>query len=128
MIKKAIWSGKPAAGAPYTPAISAAGTIYVSGQVPTDRATGAVVQGSFEDRARQCILNVESVLKAAGASLDDVVKVTVFLTDMGNFGQLNEVYRAYWGEVKPARSCVAVSQLPMGVDVEIEAIAVVPTA
>jgi 2-iminobutanoate/2-iminopropanoate deaminase len=125
MAKQPVWTATPVAGAPYTPGIKAGKMIFVSGQVPLDPTTRAIVEGDFEARVRQCIANVESVLKAAGASLEDVVKVTVFLTDMDCFARLNTVYSAYWGAVKPARSCVGVAALPLGVDVEIEAIAVV---
>lgn len=122
--KVPVWSGTPVASAPYTPGIKAGGLIFVSGQVPLDPATRTIVEGEFEDRVRQCIANVQAVLHAAGASLDDVVKVTVFLTDMELFARLNAVYGEYWGGVKPARSCVAVAALPLGVDVEIEAVAI----
>ncbi|NLI00500.1 MAG: deaminase [Chthonomonadales bacterium] len=125
MSKEPVWSGSPVASAPYTPGIKAGGLVFVSGQVPMDPATRAIVEGGFEDRVRQCIKNVEAVLHAAGASLEDVVKVTVFLTDMDCFARLNAVYSEYWGSIKPARSCVAVAELPLGVDVEIEAIAAV---
>ncbi|NUQ69238.1 MAG: hypothetical protein HUU17_00280 [Chthonomonadales bacterium] len=122
MSKQAIWPGSPGP-LPYTPGILAGGFVYVSGQVPLDPATRAIVEGDFEERVRQCIRNVESVLKAAHASMNDVVKVTVFLTDMNMFARMNAVYAEYWGDPKPARSCVQVAGLPMGVDVEIEAIA-----
>ena len=122
--KESVWTGSPVANAPYTPGIKAGALVFVSGQVPLDPATRAIVVGDFEDRVRQWIANVESVLRAAGATLDDVVKVTVFLTDMNCFSRLNAVYGEYWGDVKPARSCVQVAALPLGVDVEIEAIAV----
>lgn len=122
MSKQAIWPGSPGP-LPYTPGILAGGFVYVSGQVPLDPATRTIVEGDFEERVRQCIRNVESVLKAAHASMDDVVKVTVFLTDMSMFARMNAVYAEYWGDPKPARSCVQVAGLPMGVDVEIEAIA-----
>ncbi len=122
MSKQAIWPGSPGP-LPYTPGILAGGFVYVSGQVPLDPATRAIVEGDFEERVRQCIRNVESVLKAAHASMNDVVKVTVFLTDMSMFARMNAVYAEYWGDPKPARSCVQVAGLPMGVDVEIEAIA-----
>ena len=123
MPKTPIWTGQPIEGAPYTPGIAAQGLIFVSGQVPVDPATGKVVEGEFADRVRRCILNVQGVLRAAGADLENVVKVVVFLTDMGRFAEMNAVYREYWGETKPARSCVQVAGLPLGVDVEIEAIA-----
>lgn len=125
MGKEAIWPGASAASAPYTPGIRSGGLVFVSGQVPMDPGTRQLVTGDFEDRVRQCIANVEAVLRAAGASLEDVVKTTVFLTDMGKFARMNEAYSAFWGDIKPARSCVQVAALPLGVDIEIEAIAVV---
>ena len=97
-----------------------------SGQVPMDPATKKIVEGEFEVHVRQCIKNVESVLIAAGTDLQHTVKVVVFLSDMDNFARLNAVYTEYWGDVRPARSCVQVARLPLDVDVEIEAIAVLP--
>jgi len=120
-MKEPIRTTTAVASAPYTPGIRANGWVFVSGQVPVDPATGTIVEGEFEDRVRQCIRNVEAVLRAAGLELSDVVKTTVFLTDMSAFGRMNG---EYWGDVKPARSCVQVAALPLGVDVEIEAIAV----
>jgi 2-iminobutanoate/2-iminopropanoate deaminase len=124
MDKKAVWTGAPSTSAPYSPGIVTGNLVFVSGQVPMDPATKQIVEGGFESHVRQCILNVESVLKAAGTDLDHVVKVVVFLDNMDNFARLNAVYTEYWGEVRPARSCVQVARLPLDVDVEIEAIAV----
>jgi 2-iminobutanoate/2-iminopropanoate deaminase len=121
--KKAVWAGSPVAGSPYSPGIIAGGFVYVSGQVPMDPATKTIVEGDFETHVRQCILNVETILKAAGSDLSRAVKVTVFLSDMDNFSRLNAVYKEYWGDTLPARSCVQVARLPLDVDVEIEAIA-----
>jgi 2-iminobutanoate/2-iminopropanoate deaminase len=124
MTKQTVWTGSPAAGAPYTPGIIAGDLVFVSGQVPMDPATKQIVAGDFETHVRQCIRNVEAVLKAAGTDLEHVVKAVVFLKDMDNFARLNAVYSEYWGPDKPARSCVEVARLPLDVDVEIEAIAV----
>lgn len=126
MQKQTIFTGAAVAGSPYTPGIAAGGFVYVSGQVPLDPATKKIAEGEFEDHVRQCILNVEAVLKAAGTDLEHVVKVTVFLKDLNNFARLNAVYGQYWGPDKPARSCVEVARLPLDVQVEIEAIAVMP--
>lgn len=126
MTREPIWPGSAVTAAPYTPGIRAGNLVFVSGQIPLDPATKRVVEGDFEERVRQCIRNVENVLASAGCSLENVVKTTVFLTDMGMFSRMNAVYGEYWGEVKPARSCVQVAALPLGVDVEIEAIAVMP--
>ena len=116
----------PGAIGPYVQGVQAGNLLFVSGQVPMDPVTKTIVLGEFEDRARQCILNVQRVLQAAGCDLEHAVKVTVFLTDLEMFSRLNAVYREYWGDVKPARSCIEVSRLPMNADVEIEAIAVLP--
>ena len=91
-----------------------------------DPSTKQIVEGEFEEHVRQCIRNVETVLKTAGTDLSHAVKVVVFLKDMNNFSRLNAVYNEYWGEVRPARSCVEVARLPLDVQVEIEAIAVLP--
>ncbi len=125
MAKEGIWTGAKVDGAPYSPGTKAGGLVFVSGQLAIDPQTKKIVAGEFEDRVRQCLANVEAVLKAAGATLDDVTKATVFLTDLSNFPRLNAVYGAVWGDVKPARSCIEVSRLPMDADVEIEAIAYV---
>ncbi|RMD44389.1 hypothetical protein DV735_g624, partial [Chaetothyriales sp. CBS 134920] len=101
--------------------IRAGGLIFVSGQIPAD-ANGKLVEGSIEELTRQCCKNVEAILKAGGSSLDKVVRVGVFLADMQYFAEMNKEY-AQWFAHKPARSCVAVRELPLGVKVEIEAIA-----
>ena len=126
MNKKALQSGSPVSGAPYSPGIQFGNLCFVSGQVPLDPNTRQIVEGDFDARVRQCIRNIESVLKLANIGLEQVVKTTVFLTDMEDFGRLNKVYGEYWGEIKPARSCVQVARLPLEADVEIEAIAVIP--
>lgn len=123
MAKQAVWTAATVAEAPYTPGVRVGNLLFVSGQVPLDPATRKIAEGDFEAHVRQCMANVQSVLEAAGASLEDVVKVTVFLKDMGNFSRLNAVYNTYWNGVKPARTCVEVARLPLDVDVEIEAIA-----
>ena len=126
MEKKAVWAGAPVAGSPYSPGIIAGNFVYVSGQVPMDPETKQIRVGDFESHVRQCIVNVETILKAAGSDLTQAVKVTVFLSDMNNFARMNAVYKEYWGETLPARSCVQVARLPLDVDVEIEAIALLP--
>jgi 2-iminobutanoate/2-iminopropanoate deaminase len=126
MDRKAVWTGSPVQGAPYTPGITVGNLVFVSGQVPMDPATRRIAEEDFESHVRRCIANVEAVLKAAGTDLEHVVKVTVFLSDMNNFSRLNAVYSEYFGSVKPARSCVQVARLPLDVDVEIEAIAILP--
>jgi 2-iminobutanoate/2-iminopropanoate deaminase len=123
MEKKPVYSGAPVAGAPYSPGIVTGNLIFVSGQVPMKPDTKEVIRDDFEAAVRQCLANVEAILKGAGASLENCVKVVVFLADMNNFARLNAVYNEYFGETKPARSCVQVARLPLDVDVEIEAIA-----
>ncbi|MCX6381809.1 MAG: Rid family detoxifying hydrolase [Armatimonadetes bacterium] len=119
-------AGAPVPGSPYTPGIVTGNLVFVSGQVPMNPATKEVIRDDFEAAVRQCIENVERILIAAGTDLNHVVKAVVFLADMNNFSRLNAVYNNYFGDVKPARSCVQVARLPLDVDVEIEAIAVLP--
>lgn len=113
----------PAAVGPYSQAIDCGDTVYCSGQIPLDPQTGAVVEGGLEAQARQMFRNVKAVLAEAGLGLENVVKTTVFMTDLGQFGALNAIYAEYFAEPYPARSCVEVSALPKGVLVECEVIA-----
>ncbi|KAA8634852.1 hypothetical protein SMACR_08484 [Sordaria macrospora] len=110
----------PPAG-PYSHAIKTPTAIYCSGQIPCD-SEGNLVEGTIQEKTAACIKNLSAVLEAAGSSIEKVVKVNAFLTDMSNFAAMNEEY-SKWFTHKPARSCVAVHQLPKGVDVEIECIA-----
>jgi len=110
---------------PYSIAIKAGGVVYLSGQVHLDPETGKLVEGDIKSQARQCLENLKRVLAADGLTFEDVVKCTVFLTDMSDFVAVNEVYAAYMVEPFPARSCIQVAGLPLGARVEIEAIAVV---
>lgn len=114
----------PKALGPYSQAIKAGDTIYCSGQIPINPATGAIEATTIEDQTRQAIANLSAVLAAAGASLANVVKTTVFIKDMNDFAALNGVYAEMFGDTKPARSCVEVARLPKDVKVEIECIAV----
>ena len=98
--------------------------LVISGQIPIDPESGEIVNGDIEEQARQAIENLIAILEAAGATVDDVVKVTVYLRDMGDFGKFNKVYEEYFGRSKPARAVVEVANLPKGVKIEIEAIAV----
>ena len=116
-------SSAPAALGPYSQAIVANGMIYCSGQIPIDPATNTIHAETIEDQTRQAITNLSNVLKAAGSSLANVVKTTVFISDMNDFAALNGVYAELFGDTKPARSCVQVARLPKDVKVEIEAIA-----
>lgn len=115
----------PAAVGPYSQAVSTGGLIFCSGQIPIDPATGAFVEGGVQEQAKQCLDNLSAVLKAAGGSLETAVKVQIYLTDMGDFGAVNEIYADYFTEEPPARACVEVSALPKGALVEIEAVGIV---
>lgn len=122
---KAIHTEKaPAAIGPYSQAIdSGAGLVFVSGQLPIDPATGAFPEGGIKEQTRQSLTNADSILEAAGLSLQQVVKTTVFLADMADFAAMNEVYAQFFSAPFPARSAVAVKTLPKGALVEIECIA-----
>ena len=117
----------PAAIGPYSQAIAtdAGRMIFCSGQIPLDPSSGELVSGTISEEADRVLVNLGALLTAAGASYADVVKTTVYLTDLGDYAAVNEVYGRYFGEAKPARAAVAVSGLPKGVRVEIEAIAVI---
>ena len=123
MTKKAIHTDNaPAAIGTYSQAIEVNDLVFLSGQIPLDPATMKVVDGDFEARARRVFDNLAAVAGAAGGSLDDIVKVTVFLTDLGNFATVNAVMEDYFNEPFPARAAVGVASLPKGVDVEADAI------
>ncbi len=112
----------PAAIGTYSQAINVNGLVFLSGQIPLDPATMEVVDGNFEARARRVFDNLAAVARAAGGTLDDVVKLTVFLTDLGNFATVNAVMEDYFRKPFPARAAVGVASLPKGVDVEADAI------
>ena len=123
MTKKAIHTDSaPAAIGTYSQAIEVNDLVFLSGQIPLDPATMEVVAGDFEARARRVFDNLAAVAGAAGGSLDDIVKLTVFLTDLGNFATVNAVMEDYFREPFPARAAVGVASLPKGVDVEANAI------
>lgn len=124
MIEVVSTTNAPAALGPYSQALKVNGFIYCSGQIPINPASSAVEAVSIEDQTRQAITNLKNVLEAAGSSLANVVKTTVFIKDMNDFVALNGVYAEMFGDTKPARSCVEVARLPKDVKVEIEAIAV----
>ena len=114
----------PGAIGPYSQAVkTAGGMLFVSGQIPLVPATGAVVEGGIEAQTTQVLDNLKAIVTASGYSLADVVKTTVYITDMGNFGKVNEIYGKYFTENCPARVCVEVSKLPKDVLVEIDVIA-----
>ena len=108
---------------PYSPAVEAGELIYFSGQIPIDSATGKIVEGDIKSQALQCLKNLTAVLESAGVSSDDVVKTTVYLTDMNDYAVINEVYGEYFNAPYPARTAFAVLALPLGSKVEIEVIA-----
>ena len=121
---KAIHTDKaPAAIGPYSQAIEVNGFVYASGQLPIDPATGNFPEGGVAAQTRQSILNAENILQAAGTDLKHVVKTTVYLADMADFGAMNEGYAQFFSEPFPARSAVAVKDLPKGALVEIEVLA-----
>lgn len=113
----------PAAIGPYSQAIEAAPFVFASGQLPIDPATGAFPEGGVKAQTRQSLKNAQSILEAAGLSLKNVVKTTVFLADMADFADMNEVYAEFFAAPYPARSAVAVKTLPKGALVEVECIA-----
>jgi len=125
MLTKKIESGNaPAAIGPYSQAIRAANTVYVSGQLGIDPKTGKMVDGGVDAQARQALENVKAILFAAELNLTNVVKAEVFLTDMNDFAKVNEIYSTYFAPPYPARVCVAVKQLPKDGKVEIAVVAV----
>ena len=116
-------SNAPAAIGPYSQAVKAGNLLFISGQVPLDPATGAVVEGDITVQTRRVLDNVKAILTEAGADFSNVVKTTVFLRDMNDFVPMNRVYAEYYPENCPARSAVQVARLPKDVAVEIETIA-----
>lgn len=113
----------PKPAGPYSPAIRANGFIFVSGQGPILLESGEPLRGAIEDQVHQTMKNLKLILEAAGSSLEKLVKTTIFLKDIENFAKVNAVYKEYVGEVPPARTTIQAANLPMGIDVEIEAVA-----
>ena len=129
MIERIHPAGAPAPRGPYSPAVRAGDTIYVSGQVPIDPISGQIVTGDVQVETRQVLNNIRNILAGCGASLADVVRCAVYLTDAADFKAMNEVYAEFFGEAKPARTTVVVAALPLfGAKVEIDAIAYQPSA
>ncbi len=125
-LKMIYTDNAPKAVGPYSQAVRAGDVLYCSGQIPIDPKTGelSLFGGDAGKQAKLVLENLRAVLNEADCKFDDVIKTTIFLSDMSNFAAVNEVYASYFtGEYKPARACVAVKTLPKGVDVEIEAIA-----
>ena len=115
----------PKAIGPYSQAVKAGNLMFISGQIPLDPESGDLVSQSIEDQAKQVLENVKSICEAAGCSLDDIVKISIFLTDLSNFAVVNDMMKEYFSEPYPARATVEVSGLPLGVSVEIEAIVLI---
>ncbi len=123
-MKQAIASpGAPKAIGPYSPALRAGQLLFVSGQVPFDPVTGAMVEGGITPQARRVLQNIGALLEAAGLSFKDVARTTVFLADMNDFGAMNDVYRTFFVEPFPARSTVQAARLPRDARIEIDVIA-----
>jgi 2-iminobutanoate/2-iminopropanoate deaminase len=118
-----VSAGAPAAIGPYSQAIRAGGLIFVSGQIPLDPRTGQVVEGGIAAQAERALVSLRAILEASGSGLERVVKTTVFLTDLGTFAEVNEVYARFFPRAPPARAAVQVAALPRGVGIEIEAVA-----
>ncbi|MDX1991697.1 MAG: RidA family protein [bacterium] len=124
MSKQVIFSeNAPAAAGPYSHAIVANGMVYTAGQVGIDPAAGQMIAGGIREQTEQALKNVLAILEAAGTSLENVVKTTVFLQDMNDFAEMNSVYGTFFSENPPARSTVQVARLPLGALVEIEVVA-----
>ena len=123
MAKNAITTPKGKAIGPYSMAIESGDLVFLSGQIPLDAASGKLVEGDVGAQTKQSLENLKSILEAAGLTFAHVVKTTIFLTSMGDFAAVNEVYKSYVGEPYPARSTIAVAALPMAAKVEIEMIA-----
>jgi 2-iminobutanoate/2-iminopropanoate deaminase len=119
-------SHAPAAIGPYSQAISCGGLVFISGQLPIDPATGKLVEAPIADRTRQVLRNLEAIARAAGGELAGVVKTTVFLTDLADFQTVNGAYGEFFPTTPPARSTVQVAALPLGSNIEIEAVLQLP--
>ncbi|WP_232362531.1 RidA family protein [Desulfogranum mediterraneum] len=119
-------SAAPGAVGPYSQAIQANNLLFTSGQLPIDPATGTIPEGAISLRAHQALKNLAAVIKAAGAGLEDVVKVSLFLADIKDFQEVNTVYAEYFQTPCPARSAYQVAALPLGADIEIEAVVFIP--
>ena len=121
-MKEVKTNNAPAAIGPYSQAIISGNTVFALGQIPVNPSNGEIPEG-VEAQANQAFTNVKNLLEAAGTSIDKVIKTTVFIQNMDDFGKINEIYASYFTEPFPARSCVEVAKLPKGVLLEVEAIA-----
>jgi len=118
--------GAPEAAGPYSHAVVSGGLVFCSGQVPLDPATGSLVEGTIGEQTARCLENLSIVCAAAGARLEDAVRVGIYVTDMGTFGEVNAAYAGYFPSGPPARSTIAVTALPLGAQVEIDAVVALP--
>jgi 2-iminobutanoate/2-iminopropanoate deaminase len=118
--------GAPAAVGPYSHAVKSGGLLFLSGQTPLDPNTGKLVEGSVGEQTRRCLENLQIVAAAAGATLDDAVRLGVYVIDMSTFSEVNEAYGSFFGEGPPARSTIGVASLPLGARVEIDAVIALP--
>ena len=126
-MKSAIGTAKaPAAIGPYSQAIKAGNLVFVSGQLPINPVNGQIITGAIEEQTEQVLRNIQAILEAAGASLENVVKTTLFIRDMNDFAKINEAYAKFFKNCPPARATVQVARLPKDAGIEIEAIAVLP--
>ena len=116
-------SKAPAPVGPYSQAVSCGNILYVSGQIPLDPESGELVENSFAEQCHRVLLNLKIILEEGSSGLDSVLKVTIYMKNLAQFSELNEIYSEYFGDSKPARACVEVSNLPKGADVEMDAIA-----
>jgi len=127
MGKRVIQTEKgPRAIGPYSQAVQAGNLLFLSGQIPIDPKTGELIKGDIRQQTQQVLENIKGILESQELGMEDVIKTTIFLKDMGNFGQVNEVYATYFRTSPPARSTVEVARLPRDVDIEIEAVALIP--
>lgn len=123
MTRKIVKTGKaPSAIGPYSQGVQAGNLVFLSGQIPLVPATMEIVGGDFERRTRQVFDNLRAVAEAAGGSMDQIVKLTIYLTDLGNFGTVNDIMTEYFSEPYPARAALGVAALPKNADIEAEAI------
>lgn len=119
-------SDAPAAIGPYSQAVKVGNLLFTAGQIPLDPSSGNMMTSSLDEEVHQIMNNLKAVAKAANTSLDNAVKTTIYVTDLGNFGKINELYGSYFGDSPPARSTVEVSALPKGASVEIDMIILIP--
>ena len=125
--RKAVTApGAPEAAGPYSHAVVSNGLVFLSGQTPIDPATGALLEGSIGEQAARCLENLSIVCEAAGARLEDAVRVGIYVTDMGTFAEVNAAYAGFFGDTPPARSTIGVAALPLGARVEIDAVVALP--